>query len=653
MNQEQIQQLYESGEINEYFYNQILRKIGLLPENVIESYIDEARDMSALGIDNAEDQKIFFYILLHTDDILKCILEEKTHFYQFLPQISDIIFKNRKEYPIDTMMNFYMAVTNAAEQIGLPLKKSIINELQQMPEEIQQCIRDKQAGIKVAYPQGWGGDNIKKPYDIKKWMRATRDIYMMAEDLGYQDAFEHVTENWDKMEQQDYKHWLSFYQENAHNKYKKAQKVYTNDYGYVLPISHDNLKGALPSPIKQPKDKFKEEERKIRERQDVNDARERIETQRSKIISRLNSAEKLLSSLDGQLFAGDNQERMLELLQDLKRRVQTANKLRAQSSLFEDFIYRTANYCLAEGNKRGAKFFYKIAQEKDNLESAKDLLGDGPDLEGDLEGAMEGASDMPEMPDDIPMEDELVVPEEPGKGEVEPEKTETQKAFEEFFSRLESGVHNDFDKDDELYVDDSFLFSTAQQAQAPPPKPVEPIEVAEDPKDSHNKGTEAIERALSSVNIYDLINHLEYLSAIFKRRELSRQLAIADLMMDRLGIGSYFPSLGEASRSALDSNQYISTRVEEILSKIRGTVAQDTDELFEPEQSAGANELGEALEKEQEKEEAAKERRKKMREQKEEAKFTKEPPVGGAGEQATQELAQPAQVEQGKPIPTR
>lgn len=638
MEQKEIQNLYESGEINEYFYNQILKKIGYIPDNLLLTYIDEAKDMSALGIETEEDQKIFFYILLHTDDILKCLLEDGFRYQEFLPQVSDIVFKNRQEYPIDTAMNFYLAVTNAINMLDLPLKKNIINDLKNLPAIIEDCKSGKKA---VAYPQGWTGENAKRPYDIQRWMRATRDIYMMAEKIGFSDAFEQVTENWDKMEQNHYKHWLNFYQENAHNKYKKAQ-TYDGGYGYVLPISSKDLKGNLPTPVKGPRDKFEEQERELQKQRDVNDARERIETQRSKIISRLNSAEKLLSSLDGQLFAGDNQERMLELLQDLKRRVQTANKLRVKSSLFEDFIYRTANLCKTEGNERGAKFFRKIAQEmpQDNLEEAKDLLEGEPATQEDEPG-LEG--DAPELPDEIPTEDELVVSEEP---DLAPEQTETQKAFEEFFARLESKVYDP--PDDELFVEDPFT-RQAQQA-TPPAKPASPeLEVSEEKSHVNNKGTEAIERALSSVTVYDLINQLEFLSAIFKRRELSRQLAIADLMMDRLGIGTYFPSLGEASRSALDSNQYISTRVEEILSKLRGTVAQDTDAIFTDETSPGASELAQALEQDQQKEEAAKERRKQMRDKKEEEKFNKQQ---GVGEQA-EELAGPTQIEQGKPVPTR
>jgi hypothetical protein len=43
-------------------------------------------------------------------------------------------------------------------------------------------------------------------------------------------------------------------------------------------------------------------------------------------------------------------------------------------------------------------------------------------------------------------------------------------------------------------------------------------------------------------------------------------------MMDKLNISAFFPSLAEASSKSLESNQYALTRVEDILSKLRGSV---------------------------------------------------------------------------------
>jgi hypothetical protein len=77
---------------------------------------------------------------------------------------------------------------------------------------------------------------------------------------------------------------------------------------------------------------------------------------------------------------------------------------------------------------------------------------------------------------------------------------------------------------------------------------------------------------ISDIKISDVIDRLDTVSSILKNREIPRQLAIVDLMMDALGIASYFPALAEATRSALESNQYMCTRIEDILSKLRGSL---------------------------------------------------------------------------------
>ena len=46
-------------------------------------------------------------------------------------------------------------------------------------------------------------------------------------------------------------------------------------------------------------------------------------------------------------------------------------------------------------------------------------------------------------------------------------------------------------------------------------------------------------------------------------------------MLDKLGLASFFPSLAEAMKSSLESNQYCQGRIEEILAKLRGVVQQD------------------------------------------------------------------------------
>jgi hypothetical protein len=108
----------------------------------------------------------------------------------------------------------------------------------------------------------------------------------------------------------------------------------------------------------------------------------------------------------------------------------------------------------------------------------------------------------------------------------------------------------------------------------------EPLEVTEDdikPKHDTTPSTSSefdskVDAVLAGITVADVVSKLEDLAKIFKTREVPRQLGIVDMMLDSLGLASYFPSLSEAQNKALDSNNYISTRVEDIISKLRGAM---------------------------------------------------------------------------------
>src|SRR5690606_5606618 len=125
---DKIYNAYENGEINEYFFDQLRRKIDLLPEDLFNVYFDEAKNMSAAGVNSGEEQKIFFYIIVHTQDILRDLVTD----LKTLPKIAEIssrIFNNRDKYPIDTLHNFYIAATEAAKEAGLTLKEEIRDKI--------------------------------------------------------------------------------------------------------------------------------------------------------------------------------------------------------------------------------------------------------------------------------------------------------------------------------------------------------------------------------------------------------------------------------------------------------------------------------------------------------------------------------------------
>ncbi len=89
-----------------------------------------------------------------------------------------------------------------------------------------------------------------------------------------------------------------------------------------------------------------------------------------------------------------------------------------------------------------------------------------------------------------------------------------------------------------------------------------------------------IDKAFANVKLSDVINRLQALSRVFKNREIARQLGIIDIMLDKLGISGFFPSLAEATRSALESNQYCQSRIEEILSKLISATNENGESIL-------------------------------------------------------------------------
>ena len=87
-----------------------------------------------------------------------------------------------------------------------------------------------------------------------------------------------------------------------------------------------------------------------------------IEKQRHKIVGRLDSAEKLLRTRDGQLFAGKELESLMEAIYSLKKKVQLVNKLSVSTKLYEDMIIREANILTKRGYPRASDVLFKIAQ---------------------------------------------------------------------------------------------------------------------------------------------------------------------------------------------------------------------------------------------------------------------------------------------------
>ena len=597
-----LEELLSNNEINKYFYDQLSRNSNYLPEELQQEYIENAKAMSAQGVDSHNEQKIFFYIMTHAAEIAMDLAERGTIKSNTFSQLYADMYTNRHKNPIDNLLNFYHAVGASLGRLGIPLKKTFKSQ---------------------AYPQGWFGNVLLPPYDINRWMRATGDIYSRVksgEDEA--QAFNLITSNWDKMEKMDYKNWLKFYQEGANLKYKTASPGYQSDFGFYLPnpIEYSALKAKLPNPINpQEKEDIENVQPAPKPKDDLNSVKDKIEGHRSRLLGRLNSAEKLLCSTEGQFFAGEDQETMLRLLQDLKRKIQTANKINVNSALFEDLIYRAAYQSELSGCQKFSKLLHKVAQAQ---ETASEGEAAPPDLLADL-GEPTPPADLGEGT--APMESL------PGENAAIPEAesttlTPTQQSFKTFFNLLESGSTDT----DELEADDALLTVSSDyepevivvEAQEAPVQEAVPEPVANQPGEESvvevaepdDHVTDAIEMALKNVSINDAISKLEGLSGLYKRREISKEIFIVDLMLNQLGIGSFFPSLAEAEKSILESNQYVSTRIDDILAKLRGGINIENSDKFVKQENPDApmTPLQQNLQEQEDQEKAKKQRRREI-----------------------------------------
>lgn len=554
---------------NEHFKRQIdSSNCKDLPEDILDDVKSDYKAMSQLGIDNDDDQNKFFLVRNHVPEIANSVFKIKLNNNE-ARAISAEVFKNREKNKIGTLLELIGA-------IDLALKKMI-------PEY----------NYKVAYPQPTL--IVEGPrYDIGRWVNATREIYTLI-NKGYDSsqAKQFIIGNWETKEKMDYEQWLKFYKERTPEKYPKLAQD-SNDGLFLanMPIGVNSLRAnhvKAPNPIGGLRNEIPG-----LPQQDVNQVRDKIETQRKKLISRLNSAEKMLASLDGQFFAGDDQELMLKLLQDLKRRIQIANKLTTKSSLFVDHIFRAANYLQFKGKTNAAGFFYKLAQmdpmsaitPPDFGQTGAETPAEAP-AAGNVDDTYEclkeffdnlkrGISDKDDTPEEREShQKETSLPAPPPPPPTPPATTppETTAAIEvDETIKLGAG-----------YWHPRFKFAQAVPPPPPAPAPEEtaPIEVEapieevqeEQPQEIAEDNTEdVIDAALKGVTVNDVVNRLDMLVSIYNKREIARQLSILDIMMDRLGLSSFFPALGEAMSKALESNQYIGSRLEGVLTKLKGSM---------------------------------------------------------------------------------
>src|SRR5688572_23936494 len=145
-----LKSLHQAGKLTPYLYQQVLNRVESLPEKLQNSLIKESLEMSEIGVNSEEDQKIFLYVLQHAKNIAFELTGHALNPVE-LAKLSHTIYQNREQFPINTILNFYRATGNALKKLQIPMKK-------------------------MAYPQGDNGLYIEAPHNVQRWMQAMREI---------------------------------------------------------------------------------------------------------------------------------------------------------------------------------------------------------------------------------------------------------------------------------------------------------------------------------------------------------------------------------------------------------------------------------------------------------------------------------------------
>ncbi len=529
--------------MNEYLTNKI--------KNLdINSVKDDLDILEGLNVSSDKDFFDLIKISNHGKNIIKELVNDIDD--EKLAKISSIIYANRSEYPINTIKNLYVAVEKAANELSLSLKPI------------------SKTAYKVAYPSDAKGIFIQNPHNIPQWIECMKSIYAYANRAGcsVDEATKLITQDWSQMDAQDFKHWIKFYQDNSHLKYKKASLT-KEGVGYLevgpggyLPFDKNDLRSTIPGiPNRIPDMKQFDQaaladeavKRKTQEENELNE-KERLKQQVKALIGRLNSAERLATTSGIDKVLGPVYETWLKALHDLKREIQIAPLRNIKSSL--DLIYKKANLLEYMGKPEASNVMVKLAQA-------------------------------------LPDPTELPPVEMPSAEELEPDGNE--KWLDDFLENLSGTTdeENDVSDADDLYVDEDDLVKSAQAVPGPEDKP-ENRKPEDSVLDQSSGFHTEMDKALSTVTVKDVVDKLKSLSNIFKNREISRELAKVDMMLDALGIASYFPALAEAMQRSLDANQYMLIRIDDVLSSLEGSVAppQTIDWRNEKPPEAGAKGSG-------------------------------------------------------------
>ncbi len=517
---------------------------------------------------------------------------------------------------------------------------------------------------KTAYPMKYDDKSERTPYDLEKWVATLRGIETLISVHANSPAlaFDRLTKDMPRAEKASFERWMKFYKTNEHMKYKSASSFfYSGDDGYILPIKRDqDLQATDVNPLKDLA-KVEEETRQLEEE----NKRKQILKTKNKLISRLDATEKVLRSEDGHILAGEEFEFFIDTLYDLKKKIHKLNKKSTSTRLYEDMIVCAAGKSTLSGFSKSASIFQKLADDAKGLSPAPVVAPTvahtivAPEAEKEIE---DGISELMERTNPADSEDD---DESHARDDIEFDVNDARfehvqdtmrqtPSDDDIYSFVQGGNSSDIlnrlaDKDFELTV---FAQATdvkpSTETKPPPPAKAENVTPAH-----IDRFDEILNSALKSVTVSDIVKKLEMLTNIHHAREIPGQLARLDMMLRAKGLNTVFPQLSEAINKSLEANNYVATRLDEILSSIRSIETTGNSVDLEPSAVAEDTEsqkIKGALTKEQKDDEDRKKARKRMENEKvDQATQPKEDielvePTTGAPEVSTKEPTPPASV---------
>jgi len=381
---------------------------------------------------------------------------------------------------------------------------------------------------KVAYPNTTGvmEMNAKPRRDVDKWVRTLGEIHA-AERIGADrnHVLRNLTEEWDPVEKLDFQQWLRYYERGDHEKYAAAPET--------VPPQPAGAPAAQPPLATQWRGRPKLENRSTEEN-------------RKALISRLDSAKRLLRLFAPPIWPRERWDSIYRALSDLEQEI---TSLRTVASM-RDRIIRTATLLDRAGFRDGADTLRKIAQPpEEDVASQIEKALTGKEYEAKPPAPGGGIGDMPP-----PTGMEGMPPPPPG-GEGAPPPTAEGAPAPEGMPPEAMGT----------------------LPEPPPPPAPEPEEKKLPAKD---------ENPYAGSTTKDILDMLEPLMKRFKEREIVRQLSKVDMMMDGLNIVTYFPELGEAVGRLIETDSYVGTRLEKIIGKLRGGLRDEGEKEKEEKKPA-------------------------------------------------------------------